>query len=121
MAPLATSELFDYGVINSAKSGLRQRLIYGNYPEVFLETDIPEEIIKEIAGSYLFRDFLSFQGFKRPDLFRRLLVALALQIGKEGAYTELTNIVGMDKKTVDMFPHTDNIWSPIPHKLLDIK
>ncbi|MDY0151851.1 MAG: ATP-binding protein [Candidatus Cloacimonas sp.] len=103
VAPLTTSELFDYGGINAVKRGLRQRLIYGNYPEVFLETDIPEEIIKEIAGSYLFRDLLSFQDIKRPDLLRKLLVALALQIGNEVSYTELANTVGMDKKTVDRY------------------
>lgn len=101
--PLSTAELYEFEGINAVKSGLPQRLIYGNYPEVYLEKSMPEEVIKEIAGSYLFKDLLSYQDIKRPDLLKKLLIALALQIGSEVSYTELANTVGMDKKTVDRY------------------
>lgn len=101
--PLSSSELYAYEGIHAVKSSLPQRLIYGNYPEVYLEKSMPGEIIKEIAGSYLFKDMLSFQDIKRPDLLKKLLTALALQIGNEVSYSELANTVGMDKKTVDRY------------------
>ncbi len=101
--PLSTAELYTYAGINAVKSGLAQRLIYGNYPEVFLEKNMPQEVIKEIAGSYLFKDLLSFQDIKRPDLLKKLLIALALQLGCEVSYSELANTVGIDKKTVDRY------------------
>ena len=103
ISPLSVAELYQYDGINAVKSDLAQRLIYGNYPEVYLEKSMPEEIIKEIAGSYLFKDLLSFQDIKRPDLLKKLLIALALQIGNEVSYNELANTVGMDKKTVDRY------------------
>ncbi len=101
--PLSTAELYNYEGINAVKSGLAQRLIYGNYPEVYLERNMPQEVVKEIAGSYLFKDLLSFQDIKRPDLLKKMLIALAFQLGCEVSYTELANTVGMDKKTVDRY------------------
>ena len=103
IAPLSTAELYDYAGIDAVKAGLPQRLIYGNYPEVYLEKNVPLDIIKEIAGSYLFKDILTYQDIKRPDLMKKLLIALALQLGNEVSYTELANTVGMDKKTVDRY------------------
>jgi len=101
--PLSTAELYMYDGIDSVKSGLQQRLVFGNYPEVYLEKDTPAQLIKEIAGSYLFKDILVYQDIKRPDLLKKLLIALALQLGKEISYTELGSIVGLDKKTVERY------------------
>jgi predicted AAA+ superfamily ATPase len=101
--PFSTRELYDHDKTTAVLSGLRIRMIYGNYPEVYLEKTFPAEIIKEIAGSYLFKDVLIYQDVKRPDLMKKLLIALALQLGSEVSYTELGNTVGMDKKTVERY------------------
>jgi uncharacterized protein len=103
MAPLSTQEIYDYQGVTAVQGALPLRMIYGNYPEVFLEQTIPEDIIKEIAGSYLFKDILIYQDIKRPDLMKKLLIALALQLGSEVSYTELANTIGMDKKTVERY------------------
>ncbi|MCF7913193.1 MAG: ATP-binding protein [Candidatus Cloacimonetes bacterium] len=103
LTPLSIGELYEYGGINAVSSGMQQRLIYGSYPEVFLEKEMPEEIIREIAGSYLFRDMLIYQDIKRSDLLQKLLISLALQIGNEVSTTELANIVGLDRKTVEKY------------------
>ncbi len=100
---LSTEEMYHYEGIKSVKSDLPQRLIYGNYPEVYLKPQMAEEIVKELAGSYLFKDILVFQDIKRPDLMKKLLIALALQIGHEVSYQELANTIGMDKKTVERY------------------
>lgn len=101
--PLSTREIHSHDGIEAVKGGLRQRIIYGNYPEVYLEKTMPGEIVGEIAGSYLFKDLLVYQDIKRPDLLKRLLKALALQTGSEVSYTELGNTVGIDRKTVDRY------------------
>ncbi|MBW6514596.1 MAG: ATP-binding protein [Candidatus Syntrophosphaera sp.] len=103
VTPLSTQEIYLQEGIDAVKGGLAQRLVFGNYPEVYLEKTMPVEIIKEIAGSYLFKDLLVYQDIKRPDLLKQLLIALALQTGSEVSYTELGNTVGMDKKTVDRY------------------
>lgn len=103
VTPLSTAEILAHEGIAAVKGGLRQRLVYGNYPEVFLEKHMPVEIVKEIAGSYLYKDVLIYQDIKRPDLLKKLLLALALQIGSEVSYTELGNTVGLDRKTVEKY------------------
>lgn len=101
--PLSTKEIYLNDGITSVKGGLEQRLIFGNYPEVYLEKSLSVDIIKEIAGSYLFKDLLIYQDIKRPDLMKKILVALALQLGSEVSLTELAGLVGMDRKTVDKY------------------
>jgi predicted AAA+ superfamily ATPase len=103
VTPLSSSEIYTYGGTDDVKGGLQQRLIYGNYPEVYLEKSMPEEIIKEIAGSYLFKDILIYQNIKRPDLLKKLLINLALQTGSEVSYQELGSAVGLDRKTVEKY------------------
>lgn len=103
VTPFSTREIYDEDGIEAVKGGVEQRLIFGNYPEVYLEKTMPREIIGEIAGSYLFRDLLAYQDIKRPELLKKLLKALALQLGNEVSYTELGSIVGLDRKTVERY------------------
>ncbi len=101
--PLSSEEIYDHDGILPVKGGLEQRLIFGNYPEVYLEKSLTIDYIKEIAGSYLFKDLLVFQDIKRPDMIKKILVALALQIGSEVSLNELAGTLGMDRKTVDKY------------------
>ncbi len=103
VAPLSTTELYEHDGIDAVQSGLPLRMIYGNYPEVYLEKTVPADVIKEIAGSYLFKDLLIYQDIKRPDLMKKLLIALALQLGSEVSAGELAATIGMDKKTVERY------------------
>ncbi len=103
LSPFSTAELYDHAGITAVISNLHLRLIYGNYPEVYLNPGDAEEILNETAGSYLFRDVLSYQDIKRPDLMKTLLKALALQIGSQVSYSELGSIVGLDVRTVERY------------------
>jgi predicted AAA+ superfamily ATPase len=101
--PLSTAEIHAHDGLPAVKDGLPLRLIHGNYPEVYLEKAMPEQIIKEIAGSYLFKDLLTYQDIKRPGMLKTLLIALALQLGSEVSLNELASTTGIDKKTVDRY------------------
>ena len=82
---------------------IENRLIMGMYPEVVTKPDESAELLKELAGSYLYKDVLTYQGLRSPEALERLIQALALQIGSEVSYNELAGIVGIDKKTVDNY------------------
>jgi predicted AAA+ superfamily ATPase len=79
------------------------RLIYGMYPEVVTQPETPQDRLKLITESYLYKDVLLWQGIKRPDKIVTLLRALALQIGNEVSYNQLSNMVGIDKLTIEKY------------------
>ncbi len=86
-SPLEIQRLFEY------------HLRFGMYPGV-LSSDNPAEALQEISKSYLYKDLLEYQTVKNPDLLRKLLQALALQIGSEVSYNELGSMLGIDRNTV---------------------
>ncbi|MCX5975619.1 MAG: ATP-binding protein [Coprothermobacterota bacterium] len=78
---------------------LEAYLRFGLYPEIVFR-DQPEALICEIASSYLYRDVLEYQPVRAPELFQRLLQALALQTGSEVSFNELSTLLGLDRTTV---------------------
>ena len=65
-----------------------------------ITSDDPAATILEITNSYLYRDALEHQTIKNPNSLRRLVQALALQVGSEVSYSELGGLVGLDKNTI---------------------
>jgi predicted AAA+ superfamily ATPase len=82
---------------------LAHRMIHGMYPEIVLDEEEAQSKIKEIARSYLYKDIFEHQQIKNPEILKKLLQALALQIGAEVSYNELANLLKMDKKTVERY------------------
>lgn len=80
---------------------LETRILYGMYPEI-VGTGLPDcqKMLKNIVGSYLYKDALQYQDIKSPEILEKLLQALALQIGNEVSYNELAQTIGIDKRTV---------------------
>jgi predicted AAA+ superfamily ATPase len=93
------SELLTHNTPLEMQRSLEYHLRYGMYPGV-ISSDQPGENLLEISKSYLYKDLLEFQSVKDPDLLRKLLQALALQIGGEVSYNELGTLLGIDKVTV---------------------
>jgi len=77
-------------------------LIYGCYPAVVNASSLEEKkiLVSSIAQDYLFKDILKFRGIKAEQTARKLLQALALQLGNEVSLNELANLVGVSKETV---------------------
>ena len=97
--PLSAAELLTQETAVESRRLLERRLRYGAYPGV-ITSDDPAATILEITNSYLYRDALEHQTIKNPDSLRRLVQALALQVGSEVSYSELGGLVGLDKNTI---------------------
>jgi len=97
--PLSVAELLSQQSPLEIQRLLEYHLRFGMYPGV-LSSDHPGEVLQEISKSYLYKDLLEYQTIKNPDLLRKLLQALALQIGSEVSYNELGVMLGIDRNTV---------------------
>jgi hypothetical protein len=101
--PISWQELNDHFGYLEATKQLETRLIYGMYPEVVTHIGDEKNILKQLTGSYLYKDLLAYDGIRKPDLLDKLLVALALQVGSEVSYNELSQLLRIDRATVEQY------------------
>lgn len=101
--PLSTKEILDSEGLVALKQQFDFRLIYGSYPEVVTHPQYAPELISEIEDSYLYKDVLSLESMRRPELLNKILMALAHQVGSEVSYNEIAQLVGSDNKTVEKY------------------
>ncbi|PIV07849.1 ATPase [Candidatus Shapirobacteria bacterium CG03_land_8_20_14_0_80_35_14] len=99
--PLAIEELienYDFAQING---NLENILRFGLYPKVF-DRNAEESIMElsELTNKYLYRDILSFNQIRKSTLVEDLLKLVALQVGSEVSYEELSVKLGVDRLTV---------------------
>lgn len=84
---------------------LESWLIFGSYPEIITDASFggKRERLKQLTLSYLYKDILEFQDVRNPAILTDLLKALALQIGSEVSYTELSSLLGISRITVERY------------------
>lgn len=103
MYPLSFAEMVAHHGLLKEKRLLPQRLVYGCYPEVVTSEGNERKILKYLTDSYLYKDILTFNKIKKSDALIKLLQALAYQVGSQVSYNELSQIVGIDSKTVEVY------------------
>lgn len=101
--PISWNELVGHAGYIHARAQLDTRLIYGMYPEVIIQEDNAQNVLKSLTGSYLYKDLLRHEGIRKPELLEKLLIALALQIGSEVNFNELANLLRVDRATVEKY------------------
>lgn len=101
--PIAFSEMVNHNGLLEEKRALEQRLIYGNYPEIITNPIDAKEHIKLIANSYLYKDLFLLDQISKPVLLQKIVKALALQVGSEVNYNELSKLIQIDNKTVEKY------------------
>ncbi|HMR91138.1 MAG TPA: ATP-binding protein [Chitinophagaceae bacterium] len=101
--PLSFEEMVMHHGLLEEKRLLEHRLIYGYYPEIVTQPGEEKERLRLLASSYLYKDLLMLGQIKKPVILEKILKALALQIGNEVNFTELAQISGADKKTVEKY------------------
>lgn len=90
------------GLIKSEQQ-IDNRLLFGLYPEVINNQGKERETLKNLVNSYLYRDILAFSDIRKPEVLEKLLQALALQMGSEVNYNELSQLIGINKITVQKY------------------
>lgn len=98
--PVSWEEFENHEGYVSAQQQLEERLIYGMYPDVINNKSDAATVLKQLSTSYLYKDVLSVIGIRKPELLANLLRALALQLGSEVSYNELSNLLEVDKATI---------------------
>jgi len=103
--PISLEEVVKNSRIEKKK--LEALLVFGSYPHVVTEHKKQDkvDVLKELKTSYLYRDVFDFQGMKNADIFMNLVKALAYQIGNEVSYTELANLLKINRATVERYLH----------------
>jgi hypothetical protein len=102
--PLSYEELsVGQSKIESRRS-ISRIMRFGTYPSVILEDDNQAlENLNEIASNYLFKDILTYQQLKKPEIVIDLLKLLAFQISGEVSYTELAGKLKVDQTVVQRY------------------
>lgn len=103
MFPISTNEIWQTDGYLDVHRYFEQRLIYGSYPEVLTHSADARDLLLTLSDSYLYKDILSTENLRKPDLLVRLLRALAYQVGSEVSYNELAQTIGSDAKTVERY------------------
>lgn len=103
--PLSVRELLNSWGRTTLDRSLENLLIFGSYPGVVKATSTRDKdfLVKEIANNYLYKDLLRFNNLRSSELVVKLLSALALQVGNEVSYNELGQLLGLNKKTVEVY------------------
>jgi uncharacterized protein len=84
---------------------IRERLIFGNYPELLHLPDREDKIdyLNEMVSSYLLKDILVYENIKNSQKIFNLLRLIAFQIGGEVSLQELGTQLGISKNTVEKY------------------
>lgn len=103
MFPVSCGEIIDtYGLVEERRT-LENRLIYGSYPDIIMHPEDARRYLTDLTRSYLYKDILSLDSLRKPQLLDKLLQALAFQVGSEVSTNELARTLQTDGKTIDKY------------------
>lgn len=103
--PLSENEFQQNQHPTSRADKLKERLIYGNYPELVHLPDRSDknDYLNELISSYLLKDILLYESIKNSQKIFNLLRLIAFQIGGEVSIQELGKQLGISKNTVEKY------------------
>jgi predicted AAA+ superfamily ATPase len=101
--PLSTTELYDHGGKAAVLDQLTERLVYGNYPRVYLADAGMETILARLCGESLITDITFSHDIRLPSLLKRTLEILARGLGKQVTYAGIAARTGKDTKTAEKY------------------
>jgi predicted AAA+ superfamily ATPase len=101
--PFSHQELSAHHGAEVERRLMQNRMIYGYYPDVVNNPGNEPDILRELSGSYLYKDILTWERIQKPDKLERLVQALALQLGSEVSFNELGQLCGIDNETVEKY------------------
>lgn len=103
LPPLSAKELVDNNGYAEEYGELRNRLLFGSYPAVVRDIANAGLILNGLVNENLYKDVLNLGEIIKTDKLRKILQALAYQIGNQVSLNELAQLVELDRKTVDKY------------------
>jgi uncharacterized protein len=105
LLPLSFEELSQKSSIFELKYNIQNQLIYGSYPNVLAlgSKEEKESYLAMLSGDYLYKDILSWENIRKPEILNKLLKYLALQVGSTITYTNIANNLDMNSRTVEKY------------------
>jgi predicted AAA+ superfamily ATPase len=100
--PFSLAELKKTISFRELKRKFEEFLIFGFYPEIVISKTKEEKqtLLFSLVHDYLFKDILARFGLRGEETAKKLLRALALQLGNEVSLNELASLIGVAKETV---------------------
>ncbi|MCR4314662.1 MAG: ATP-binding protein [Candidatus Uhrbacteria bacterium] len=100
--PLGLTELVDRSF--DAENRLGEFMRFGGYPGIQAMTEEEKkQELQTLVSQYLYKNVLSLDGFRKPELVVSLIKLLAFQIGHEVSYRELSQTLGTSIATVQKY------------------
>lgn len=105
MFPISENEFRQFEKPEERQDNLRQRLVYGNMPELINLPNLNDkaEYLRDMINSYLLKDILSFEKLKSSSKLFDLLKLIAFQVGNEVSLQEIGKQIGISKNTVERY------------------
>lgn len=101
--PFSFGEMAAHHGLLEERRQLMHRLVYGYYPEIVNHSGEEERRLHQLAGSYLYKDVLTWERIQKPEKMERLVQALAFQLGNQVSYNELGQLAGLDNETTEKY------------------
>ncbi|MFZ4786251.1 MAG: ATP-binding protein [Flavobacteriales bacterium] len=101
--PISFEEMaLHHGLLDETRL-IPHRLVFGYYPDVINYAGDEREVLTQLVDSFLYKDILSHEAFRKTDKLVNLLKALAFQVGSQVSYNELSKLVGLESRTVEKY------------------
>jgi len=102
--PLSLNEISEHnGWLNTIEK-LNELLVFGAYPGVIdLSAKEKREKLLSLSNDYLFKDIFKFEQLRNAEVLRKILKALALQLGNLISFQELATLTGVSRQTVERY------------------
>ncbi len=103
--PISENEFAQFEKPEERFDNLRQRLIYGNMPELaaYIDPKDKRDYLRELLSSYLLKDILALENIRNSSKIFDLLKLIAFQTGREVSLQELGKQLSISKNTVEKY------------------
>lgn len=111
--PLSISEIYDNEKPKASESEefkkqiAKKLQIWGAYPEVYTQKDLPEknkiDLLQRMLDTYVLKDVIDIYELKNQKLAKDILIKIALQLGSEVSIREIAASLGAYPSTVSNY------------------
>jgi predicted AAA+ superfamily ATPase len=104
MYPLSLKELSARYEPFQLDEKITELMRFGSYPDIVDRSENEKILLLEaLTSDYLFRDVLSYENIRKSDMLVNLLKAVALQVGQEVSFRELSGLLKISVETVQKY------------------